>query len=120
MILPNPGQKTITVSGKRLKELEKKLLQEKQKQPSLSFAGFIADSAIMELERRQIMREAPFMSLIGFNDDTIILKDARNKEKFIEVQIKNKKPKCLEDDRFDCIHVGFVLALPEVRKALKD
>jgi hypothetical protein len=38
----------------------------------------------------------------------------------IEVHIKNKKLKCIADDDFDCIHVGFALAIPEVRMALKS
>lgn len=42
------------------------------------------------------------------------------KKNSIEVQIKEKKPKCLTEDTTDCIHVGFVLALPEVRKMLKN
>lgn len=119
LILPNPGQKTITLSGKRLEELEQKYNIEKKKHPTVSFASFIAESALMELERRQIIREASFISLIGIHEDIITLKDARNRDKFIEVQIKNKKPKCLTDNKQECIHVGFVLALPEVRKALK-
>jgi len=119
-ILPNPGQKTITMSGKRLKELEQKYNIEKKKHPTVSFASFIAESALMELERRQIIREAFFISLIDIHEDVITLKDARNRDKFIEVQIKNNRIKCLTDNKQECIHVGFVLALPEVRKALKE
>ncbi len=106
------------MSGKSLKTLEAKYQAEKVKRPNLSFASFIAESALLELERRNIMREAQFISLIGFQDDIVTLKDARKTEKFIEVQIRNKKLKCLTDNEFNCIHVGFVLALPEVRKVL--
>jgi hypothetical protein len=49
----------------------------------------------------------------------LIHKDTRRQNKFIEIQIKGRKPKCLNDDSFECIHVGFALALPEVRKALQ-
>lgn len=117
MILPQAGQKTITVSGKHLSELQKKYQLEKEQHPGISFAAFIAESALMELERRQLIRESGFISLIGIHDDIITLKDAR-KNKFIEVQIKNQKLKCLTDDTTDCIHIGFTLALPEVRKAV--
>jgi len=115
--LPNPGQKTITISGKRLKELQQRYNEEKKKHPTVSFASFIAESALMELERRQLIREAAFISLVDVYNDTITLKDAK-KNKFVEVQIKNKRLKCLTDDDFNCIHVGFALALPEVRKAI--
>ena len=116
--MPQKGQKTITISGKTLKKLEQKYQLEATKQPKLSFASFIAESAIMELERRQIVREAQLISLVGFGEDTVILKDAKRVNRLIEVQIRDKKPKCITEDKFDCIHVGFALALPEVRQAL--
>jgi hypothetical protein len=43
----------------------------------------------------------------------------RKNGRLIEVQIRNRNLKCIAEDTFDCIHVGFALALPEVRKALK-
>jgi hypothetical protein len=116
--LPKPGQKTVTVSGKALEELEHKYKAEKIKHPNLSFATFISESALIELERRKMLRETQFISLVGFSDDAVILKDVRKGDRLIEVQIRNKNLKCITEDKFDCIHVGFALALPEVRKAL--
>jgi len=86
--------------------------------PILSVATFITESALIQLERRKILREAQLISLISFADDTVILKDVRKAQRLIEVQIRNKKLMCLFDDTDSCIHVGFTLALPEVRKAL--
>jgi hypothetical protein len=118
--MPKPGQKTVTVSGKALAELEQRYTLEKAKRPALSFATFISESALMELERRRILREAQFISFIGFEQDTLILRDIRKHEAtLVEVQLKNKKLKCITDGKFDCVHVGFALALPEVRMALK-
>lgn len=117
-VLPKTGQKTVTMSGKSLKILEERYRSEKEKRPNLSFAAFVSESALMELERRNILKEAQFISLIGFNDDTVILKDARKAGRFFEVQIRNKKLRCVTENSPDCIHVGFALALPEVRKAL--
>lgn len=116
--MPKPGQKTITVSGKSLSELEQKYSIEKRKRPNLSFASFVSESALIELERRRMLREAQFISLMGFTDDTVILKDVRKRGRLIEVQIRNRNVKCISEDSSDCIHVGFALALPEVRKAL--
>jgi hypothetical protein len=65
-----------------------------------------------------MLREAQLISLIGFGDDSVILKDVRKDGRLIEVQIRNKSLKCLYDNNSDCIHVGFALALPEVRKVL--
>jgi hypothetical protein len=76
------------------------------------------ESALIELERRKILREAQFISLIGFGDDSVILKDVRKDGKLIEVQIRSKSLIRLYDDNSDCIHVGFALALPDVRKVL--
>lgn len=118
--MPQKGQKTITLSGKALKKLEQRYELESTKQPKLSFASFIAESAIMELERQQILREAQLISLVGFGEDTVILKDAKRVNRLIEVQIRAKRVKCITDDKFDCIHVGFALALPEVRQALDN
>jgi len=118
LFMPKPGQKTVTVSGRALRELELKYEMERDKHPDLSFATFISESALIELERRKMLKEAQLISLIGFNDDTVILRDVRKGGRLIEVQIKNKNLKCLSEDTFDCIHVGFALALPEVGRAL--
>lgn len=116
--MPQPGQKTVTVSGKALAQLEDNYKREKVKSPNLSFATFVSESALIELERRKILREAQFISLIGFGDDAVVLKDVRKDGRLIEVQIRNRYLKCLHDNSSDCIHVGFALALPEVRKVL--
>jgi hypothetical protein len=120
LLLPQKGQKTITISGKTLQKLEQKYRSQVAKQPNLSFASFIAESAIIELERRQILQQAQLISLIGFGEDIVILKDAKKQNRLIEVQIRDKRLKCITEDKFDCIHVGFALALPEVRKALDE
>ena len=112
--MPQPGQRTITFSGKVLKKLEEIYTLEKNKNPSLSFASFVSESALIELERRQILKEAPLISLISLNDDTIILKDLRKNNRLIEVQIRNKNLKCIADDKFDCIHVGFTICLEQM------
>ena len=116
--MPQPGQKTVTISGKALTQLEDNYKLEKAKRPNLSFATFVSDSALIELERRKILREAQFISLVGFGDDAVILKDIRKSGRLIEVQIRNKNLRCISEDKFDCIHVGFALALPEIRKVL--
>ena len=117
--MPRENQKTVTVSGKALETLNNRFEKEKKTQPSLKFASFIADSAIMELERKHLLREAYRISLISLHEDTVFLKDHGKKGRFIEVKIREKKLYCMEDDGSeDCIHVGFALALPEVRRAL--
>jgi len=118
--LPNKGQKTITVSGETLKNLEKRYELEKRKNPKISFASFISDSAIIELERRKILKEAQYISIVSFDDNVLTLKDHRKRDRFVEVHLKNKQLWCSFDRKFDCTHIGFALALPEVRNALNS
>lgn len=119
--MPKTGQKTVTVSGEKLSRLEENYNQEKITRPSLTFAGFIAESALMELERRNMLREPAFISFIGENNGVVTLKDFRDDGKFIEVQITGEYPACIfHDGSTNCVHVGFVLALPEVRKRLSQ
>lgn len=106
------------MSGKVLIQLEESYRLEKPKRPNLSFATFISESALIELERRKILREAQVISLVGFGENTVILKDLRKDGRLIEVQIINRNLRCITEDKSDCIHVGFALALPEVRKIL--
>jgi hypothetical protein len=74
----------------------------------------------VELERRDTPRESGFISFLTYADENniVILKDARKQNQFVEVQTNGKKLKCLNDDSTECIHVGFALALPEIRKLL--
>ena len=71
----------------------------------MSFASFIAESALMELERKDMIRDAGFISYSAFEDNVLFLKDSRKENRFFEVQIVNKKLKCLTDDAFDCVHI---------------
>lgn len=119
--MPRINQKTVTVSGEALRRLEERYEHERVNRPTLKFASFIAESALMELDRKNILKEAQYISLVGINDDMVILKDARKNGRFFEVQIRGKKLACItEDNDEECIHVGFALALPEVRKVLAN
>jgi len=106
------------MSGSRLKKLQEKYQNEKEKRPTLSFSAFIAESALMELERKNILREAQFISFVGENEGMVTLKDFRRGGRFVEVQVKGQELYCISDESKDCIHVGFTLALPEVRRKL--
>ena len=119
--MPRENQKSVTISGEKLRELEQNFDRERKKQPNLSFASFVSELALIELERRNMLREAAFISLAAQPEgNTILLRDSRKENKIFEVQIRpnNKKLRCLQDKGDNCVHVGFALALPEVRKAL--
>lgn len=112
--MPKPGQRSLTVSGDVLKKLNKAYKEERKKHPSLTFAGFISETALLELERRNILERSQYLSLIGFQDNILYLKDAKNLKNIIQVYLKDGSLYCENDDSFNCIHVGFALALPEV------
>ena len=118
--MPRDGQKSVTISGRKLRELEQNFGKEKKKRPDLSFASFVSELALIELERRNILREAAFISLAAQPEgNTILLRDSLKENKIFEVIIRpDKKLRCIQDKHNDCVHVGFALALPEVRKAL--
>lgn len=120
--MPRPEQKSLTMSGRKLKELEDNYDIEKRKRPDLSFAGFVSELALFELARRNMLKEAGFISLAAPPDgNTVLLRDARKGDRIFEVIVKpDKKLRCVQDKDYDCVHVGFALALPEVRKALSD
>ena len=105
------------MSGKRLERLEKEFQQNKSRQLGSSFSAFIADAALIELERRELINQAAYISLIAINDNVIILKDVE-KRSFAEVYLRNRTLKCDTCNKDNCIHVGFALALPEIRKSL--
>jgi hypothetical protein len=119
--LPRQDQESVTMSGSRLKELKKSWEAERKKR-SISFAGFISELAIMELERRNMLREAAFISLAAEpSDNLILLRDARKDNRIYEVQMRpDKKLRCVQDKTFNCVHVGFCYALPQVRKVLSS
>jgi hypothetical protein len=116
--MPKPGQETVTISGNFLKRLKKEHKLARIERPSLSFAAFISESATLELERHNILKESQFISVVGFDDNVLTLKDYRKKNRFVEVYLRNNQLWCDYDKKSDCIHVGFALALPEVRKRL--
>jgi hypothetical protein len=108
------------MSGGKLREIEQSFVIEKKKRPDLSFASFVSELALIELERRNMLKEAAFISLAAAPDgNSVFLRDSRKENKIFEVQIRpDKKLRCIQDKDNDCVHVGFALALPEVRRAL--
>ena len=59
----------------------------------MTFSAYISDSALLELERQEMLKDARFISFVSFEDDRIILEDVRDgaRDKFVEVQLRDKK-----------------------------
>ena len=55
---------------------------------------------------------------IAIEQDRVIIKDNK-RNRIAEVMIRNQELQCLLDETADCIHIGFVYALPEVYAVLQ-
>ena len=83
-------------------------------------AGFgLQQASIVELEKNKLLNQAQFLSIVGFQYDILYLVDSRECRRIYEVQLFDKKLKCLYDNSDSCIHVNFASALYEVRKVLQ-
>jgi hypothetical protein len=53
------------------------------------------------------------MEKISIDQNRVVLKDNK-RNRIVEVLLKEGELQCLLDERFDCVHVGFVYSLPEI------
>ncbi|MCL4436383.1 MAG: hypothetical protein M1387_06695 [Thaumarchaeota archaeon] len=96
----------------RLEEVYKN----KPRKPELS--TFIQDILWEVIESEEILRRyGPFLSKFAVEPGKVFLRDNR-KDTLVELDFRDGELFCQEDERFDCVHVGFAWALPEVYKAL--
>jgi hypothetical protein len=66
-----------------------------------------------------IKRIGPYLEKLAIYEDTILIRDNRRKvDRTIEVKLKDNELYCTYDESFECVHIGFAWALPEVYKAL--
>lgn len=84
----------------------------------LAVASFISEATSLELQRKNIFHRSQFISLIGFQDNVLYLEDAK-RTSIIETYLRNNTLFCQNDSSFECIHVSFGLAFPEVNMRLK-
>jgi len=92
-------------------------------QPPLS--TFVRKVVFEYIEKDEVMRQyGPYMSFVSNNENTIFIKDEKN-DRVVPVRVVIKENGqfdlfCELDERNDCMHVGFVFALPEFYKILKE
>lgn len=75
----------------------------------------------MNLEKEEfINRISPRFSLIGFSEDSIIIKDeTMKKTRLSMITIRNEKLWCDVEDVDDCEHIHYALMLPQLSR-IKD
>ncbi len=108
------------VRGRILSYIEKKY---PKFPPSLS--TFISQIALDYIEQDTLLSMyGPYLSYMSNNENTIFVKDEKN-GRVAPVRVVMKENGqfdlfCELDQRNDCMHVGFVFALPEFYKILKE
>jgi len=115
---------SIIISNENKKRIEEYL---KSKYPEFPppISAFITKVVIDYIEKDEVMRQyGPYMSFVSNNENTIFIKDAKN-DRVVPVRVVIKENGqfdlfCEFDERNDCMHVGFVFALPEFYKILKE
>jgi hypothetical protein len=118
------GFLAISISQENKKKIEEYL---KSKYPEFTpkLSVFVAKVVFDYIERDEVMRQyGPYMSYAGNNENTIFIKDEKN-DRIAPVRVVIKENGqydlfCELDQRDDCMHAGFVFALPELYKILKE
>jgi hypothetical protein len=121
--MPKPGFKTITVKEhvfNKYYELYKKAKKERKVGEGTSFSGFVTSMMQETMAKYEAFsKHAPFLEKIAIEQDRVIIKDNK-RDRIAEVMVRNGELQCLLDEKkTDCIHIGFVYALPEVYAVLE-
>lgn len=103
-----------------------KLREEIEKAKRRTTLASLVDSILLEhLETSELMRQyGPFLSYVSHSGDTIYINDWRQR-RIAGVRINMKENGsfslyCDLDDSDNCVHIGFVFAIPEFYKILKE
>ena len=91
-------------------------LNEKAQEKQTTLKGFVNELLLLNLEKDEFLSKyAPMIQYIGITDNKITLRDSK-KNQLTDVFKKNNSLYCTLDDSTDCIHIHYVLALPELGK----
>jgi hypothetical protein len=114
-VMPDKGFHSINVTEEVYGKV--KLKAEKEKKSITAYASHILAS-YMEADEK-LSRYAPFIEVVGFEGNSIILRDHKL-NRIIEVYLHEKEITCVHDDSKDCVHVSFCLALPQTTRVLQS
>lgn len=89
----------------------------KARKPQLS--TYVQDILWQIIEEDEILRQCgPFLEKMTVESDRIFIKDNRMDE-IAELRLKDGRLHCGRDNSFECVHVGFAWAIPEVYRTMK-
>ncbi|MGD1837728.1 MAG: hypothetical protein ACPKPY_06685 [Nitrososphaeraceae archaeon] len=113
----SPKSRTIGLRVSLTEKLKKKHKDELKKSPTKTnkdFGGYVNDLLANLLERDDFLNSYnPNISVIDISNNILYLKDGK---RTIEIFPKNNELYCSYDDSFDCKHIKYSFAIPEVSK----
>lgn len=117
----SPRSRTISLRVDLTEKLKNKHNQELKVKPTKTkedFGGYVNDILSSVLEKDEFLKiYAPSISVIDIVGDVLYLKETKNGQpKTIEVYLKDSELYCESDNSFDCRHVKYAFAIPEVAK----
>jgi|SRR3989304_1841342 len=113
--MPDKGFRSVNVAEEVYQKLRERAKHEKK-----SIAAYATQilASVMEADER-LSRYAPFIEVIGFEGNSVILRDHKL-DRIVEVYLHEKELSCYYDGSKDCLHVAFCHALPQVRKVVRS
>lgn len=111
------GYKTLSIKEEVFNKAEKQFNEKNIKE---SFSSWISEYLLLNLEKDEFVKNyAPFLSKIGIEGNRITIRDEK-KDKLTDVYFKNNQLYCNLDEATDCIHIHYVLCLPELARLKKN
>ena len=72
------------------------------------------------LKHEAFAKQAPFMEKVSIDSDRVLIKDNK-RNRIAEVILRSGELRCLlDDEKIDCVHIGFVYSIPEVYIVLNN
>ena len=104
------GHVTVEIKKETYEVLTKKAIRSK-----MSIRELVNSVLIRDVENEAFLkRTAPALSLLEMNEDSLLILDTeKNSKRIAEIMIRNKRYLCLLDDSHNCIHIRFMMILPE-------
>lgn len=116
-LMPDPGFKTITFRNSIL-ERANAAKERSDQTKGMQLGPFIMSLVDEAISYREVIKECGPLQFISVEGDSVFVKD-RGTRKIAELQIeKDGSLFCVIDEKKDCVHVGFALAIPQVHRAI--
>ena len=121
--MPKPGFKSITISESVYDKFNQVYLKNKDElvmKGVNSFAGYVTYQLEQTMQKdKTFARFAPKLEKISVDEERVILKD-NIKNRIAEVAFQHGELYCLLCEEKDCVHVGYLFALPDVYEILNS